>query len=261
MELLTRKFIKDNRLNCSREKAIDALCNAKRVGVLTGAGISAESGIATFRGEDGLWNKLNPEELAGMSGFLKNPQLVWEWYQYRRNIIENVKPNAAHIALAEMESFYPEYSISTQNIDGLHQRAGSQTVFELHGNILRNRCMECGVTLQDDHIDEQMGIPKCSCGGLVRPNVVWFGEPLPESILTTSFEVARHADVYFSIGTSAAVYPAAYLPIEALYHGAFVIEINLEPTELTPLANTSLQGKAGEMLPALWQDVKCKVTA
>ncbi len=229
------------------------LQRAKKIGVLTGAGVSAESGIATFRGKDGIWSKLNPDELARMDAFLKNPARVLEWYEHRRSIIDNVAPNAAHKTLAEMQDYFDSFVISTQNIDGLHKKAGSDSVYELHGNILRNRCNECGKKIDDVDLES---VPRCECGGLVRPDVVWFGEVLPVDVLDNSFAVAQQADVYFSIGTSAAVYPAAYLPVEAKMNGAFVIEINLEPTELSNVAHVSYRGRAGEILPEFWETIK-----
>jgi len=234
---------------------IEHLAHAKRVAVLTGAGISAESGVATFRGKDGIWNKLKPQELASMDAFLKNPSLVLEWYEYRRNLIKDVTPNKAHKTLAEMENVYPYFAISTQNIDGLHAKAGSRNIYELHGNILRNRCNECGTYVE--HVEFESGtLPRCECGGLVRPDVVWFGEMLPIDILDQSFVEAQNADVYLSIGTSAVVYPAAQLPVTALQSGAFVIEINLELTNLSPHVDASFQGKAGDVLPQIWNQVK-----
>ncbi len=235
---------------------VERCLGARRIAVLTGAGISAESGVPTFRDRDGLWTKLNPQELAFMEAFLKNPQHVWEWYQSRRKVMQEVKPNPAHYTLAAMEDFYPVFSIATQNIDGLHQRAGSRKVFELHGNIERNRCSVCGrfVELPDETAEP----PRCSCGGLIRPDVVWFGEMLPEEALDSAAQAARTAEVYFSIGTSAQVFPAAQLPYDAAEHGAFLVEINAEPTALTPYAHISLQGKAGEILPRLWRAISEK---
>jgi len=238
------------------QELLDRLASAVRVAVLTGAGISAESGVPTFRGQDGLWKKFKPEELANMDAFLRNPELVWEWYQYRRKIITEIKPNPAHKTLAKMEEFFPHFSIATQNVDGLHYRAGSSTVYELHGNILRNKCTKCGKTTFVVDVDENQPVPKCECGGLIRPDVVWFGEYLPEDMLEASFQAAREADVYLSIGTSAVVYPAAMLPVEAKKHGAYVIEINLEPTPLSHQVDVSIQGKAGEILPALWEQIE-----
>jgi NAD-dependent deacetylase len=235
---------------------LEKLAAAVRIGVLTGAGISAESGVATFRGEDGIWKKFKPEELAHMDAFMRNPELVWEWYEQRKKIIKEVKPNAAHKVLAEMEDHFPYFTICTQNIDSLHYRAGSKNVLELHGNILRTRCARCGKMVFDIVLEKGKNLPLCSCGGMYRPDVVWFGEMLPADVLQQSLEVARSADVFFSIGTSAVVYPAAMLPSEAKRHGAFVVEINLEPTPLTNEADASILGKAGEILPELWSTIK-----
>ena len=234
---------------------IEHCAKAERIGVLTGAGVSAESGVPTFRGSDGIWKKLNPLELASMEAFMKNPDLVWEWYQHRRMIMHNVRPNAAHLTLAAMEVDYRRFSISTQNIDGLHQRAGSRRVYELHGNIARNRCASCNESVEIEGF-ELSTVPRCRCGGSIRPDVVWFGEMLPAEALQCAFADARAAEVYFCIGTSAVVYPAAQLPYEALECGAFVVEINLEPTELTAYAHQSLLGRAGDILPRLWNAVQ-----
>ncbi|MDZ7371750.1 MAG: NAD-dependent deacylase [candidate division KSB1 bacterium] len=226
----------------------------ERVAVLTGAGISAESGVPTFRGADGLWSKLNQRELASMDAFLQNPQRVWEWYQQRKKIMRDVQPNTAHLALVDLEKMFSHFSIATQNIDGLHTRAGSRTVYELHGNIERNRCASCGALYELE--SEAIVPPRCHCGGLIRPDVVWFGEMLPEEAWQKALDAARSAQLYISIGTSAQVYPAAGLPFEALSNNAFVVEINLEPTELTPYAHLSLHRKAGEILPKLVEAVK-----
>lgn len=237
---------------------VERLSTAHHVAVLTGAGISAESGIATFRGADGLWKKFKPEELASMDAFLRNPNLVWEWYNYRRKIINNVSPNAGHYTLAKMEKHYPYFSISTQNVDGLHSRAGSKNVFELHGNILLNRCAACGKIVTDIEFQQGEEIPRCQCGGMLRPDVVWFGETLEPEVLQASFEEAATAEVYFSIGTSGIVYPAAMLPGEAKRNGAYVVEINLEATPLSSQVDESFLGKAGEILPQLWKLVETK---
>lgn len=227
------------------------LRNARHVVAFTGAGISAESGVPTFRGADGIWKKMRPEELASMEGFLSNPSLVWEWYQHRRAIIEHVSPNAGHRALVELEAIVPGVAVITQNIDNLHRRAGSRTVIELHGNIERNYCMSCGkgyaaaVALKD-------GQPRCdACDGLVRPDVVWFGESLPEEEWEGGVRASESADLFLSIGTSAVVYPAASLPSIAKRAGAYLVEVNPEPTPLTPAADEFLQGPAGSLLPAL----------
>ena len=238
------------------EKLIKKLVQAEHVAVLTGSGISAESGVPTFRGENGLWKKFRPEELANFDAFIRNPDLVWEWYQYRRKIIEEVQPNPAHYTLASMEEYYKDFVLSTQNVDGLHQKAGNKNIYELHGNILRNKCASCHrpYEMGDFKVDEP--IPRCGCGGYIRPDVVWFGEMLPEDVLRRSSMAAQKADVYFSIGTSAQVYPAALLPTDAKRAGAYVVEINIEPTPISHIVDESIFGKAGEALPALWQSVK-----
>ena len=233
------------------EKMISRLKQAKCVAVLTGAGISAESGIPTFRGEEGLWKKFRPEELANFDSFMRNPKLVWEWYDYRKKIIDRVEPNPAHYALAKMEAHFQEFHLITQNIDNLHRRAGSQRIYELHGNIMRNRCVDCNKQVGEVTFQDPENLPRCECGGLIRPDVVWFGESLPQQELMNSFTAAEHAHVFFSIGTSAVVQPAASLPLEAKHSGAFVIELNTEPTVISSLVDESIIGKAGETLPLL----------
>jgi NAD-dependent deacetylase len=228
------------------------LRRARHVAAFTGAGISAESGVPTFRGADGIWKKMRPEELASMEGFLANPSLVWEWYQHRRTIIEQVAPNAGHRALVEMEGVFPEVVVITQNIDNLHRRAGSRSVVELHGNIERNYCMSCGKVHAATSVPLEEGRPRCvECGGLVRPDVVWFGESLPEAEWEGGVRAAQSADLFLSIGTSAVVYPAASLPGLAKRAGAYLVEVNPEPTPLTAVADEFLQGSAGTILPDL----------
>ena len=229
---------------------LEKLRQATRVAVLTGAGISAESGVPTFRGPDGLWKKFRPEELANFDAFIRNPKLVWEWYQYRRKIISEVKPNPGHLALAELEKLLPDFAVITQNVDGLHQRAGSRKVIELHGNILRNRCIQCRKIIHEIEFKEN-DVPRCGCGGLIRPDVVWFGEMLPEEALEQAYTYARTSNVFFSVGTSAVVQPAASLPMEARTYGAYVVEINTESTPLTPWVDEHIGGKAGDVLPKL----------
>jgi NAD-dependent deacetylase len=231
------------------DQLISRIKKAVSVTVLTGAGISAESGVPTFRGTEGLWKSFKPEELANFAAFIRNPQLVWEWYKYRKHIISKISPNTGHYALAAMEGRHSEFSIITQNVDNLHRRAGSRTVFELHGNIEHNYCIKCGESFADDEIAE--GIPRCRCGGLVRPGVVWFGESLPEEEWDASVSAAERADIFFSIGTSAVVYPAASLPATAKRSGAYVVEINIERTELSHYADEVIIGKSGDVLPNL----------
>lgn len=223
----------------------------KRVVVLTGAGISAESGVPTFRGEEGLWKKFKPEELATFDAFISNPQLVWEWYEYRRKLISEVKPNPAHFSLADMQKYFENFHLITQNVDGLHQKAGSVDVIELHGNIKRNKCVSCNTRYEELELPSAEVPPRCSCGGLVRPDVVWYGEMLPAEAINRAFELSSVCDIFFSIGTSAVVYPAAALPQIAQKAGAYLVEVNLERTELSNLADEVFTGKAGEIIPQL----------
>ncbi len=227
---------------------IDRLRSASKVVVSTGAGVSAESGVPTFRGKDGIWNKMNPEELASVDGFMSNPELVWDWYQHRRTIMTEVKPNTGHYAIVEFEKLFKEFSLVTQNVDGLHDRAGSTEIIELHGNITKNKCFDCSAPYTDE-IDLTGGLPHCQCGGMIRPDVVWFGEMLPERAINRAMKAAETAEVFFSVGTSALVQPAASLPFIARQNGSMVIEINIEPTGLTDIADIFLQGNSGDILP------------
>ena len=223
---------------------------ARRVMVLTGAGISAESGVPTFRdAQTGLWARFRPEELATPAAFRRDPQLVWDWYEWRRRLVAAAEPNAAHRALARLAGLVPELTLVTQNVDGLHQRAGSRAVIELHGNLHRNKCFDEGI-VADDAPNSAARPPRCpSCGGHLRPDVVWFGETLPPQALAAAEAAARECDLLFSIGTSAAVFPAAQLPLTAMQSGAMVIEINKDRTPLTGVATFSMLGSAGDILP------------
>ena len=222
--------------------------------VLTGAGVSAESGVPTFRDPGGLWQRFRPEELANVEAFLANPELVQGWYAHRRRVVEDVAPNAGHAALAALERWVVgrggDFLLATQNVDGLHQRAGSERVVELHGSITRAHCIACE-TPADASAAGGGALTCAACGGLVRPDVVWFGETLPEDAIGRATEAAAHADVYLSVGTSGAVYPAAGLPQIARQSGAYVAEVNPEPSEIAPLLHESVRGRAGEVLPAL----------
>lgn len=241
------------------ENVISRLANAQKVVVLTGAGISAESGIKTFRDPDGLWSKLDPQELASMDGFLSNPDHVWEWYQQRYDVLKNSQPNPGHYALVEMEAMYPDFSLITQNIDRLHQRAGSKKVYELHGNMEENFCQKCKTPYFGETKLPNGKVPRCpECGGYIRPAVVWFGENLPEDALFASERAARRCDVCLSVGTSGAVYPAAGIPLIAKQCGAFVVEINPNATELTSYMDILLKGPSGEVLPLLVEMIKEK---
>ena len=232
---------------------ITSLQNSQRIVALTGAGISAESGLATFRdAQIGLWSKFRPEELATTEAFRRNPKLVWDWYRWRREQTLKVKPNPGHLALIEIEKRAPEFLLVTQNVDGLHARAGSKRIVELHGNLHRFRCFENNCA--SDNFDVENG--RCrSCGGNLRPDIVWFGEMLPADGLESAVAAAAKCDVFFSIGTSSVVYPAADLWRRAKEGDAIVIEINKDPTPLTPLADHSFLGKAGEILPALVEQI------
>jgi len=234
---------------------LSSLAEARSIVAFTGAGISAESGVPTFRGATGIWNKMRAEELASMDAFMKNPDLVWEWYAHRKRIIAEVQPNAGHIALALMEKIVPDFVVITQNIDNLHRRAGSTRIHELHGNIERNYCMDCGTRFSDEDVLQQgAGVPHCSaCGGKIRPDVVWFGEMLPEDEWEASVRATESAALFLSIGTSGAVYPAAALPTMAKRSGAYLVEVNPEPTPLADAADEFLQGPAGTILPALYE--------
>jgi len=233
------------------EKLADALRNSKRVVALTGAGVSAESGVPTFRGDSGLWKKFRPEELANFDAFIRNPQLVWEWYQYRRSLIYEIEPNPGHYALANMEKRYNEFHLITQNVDGLHHVAGSTNIIELHGNIRRNKCASCEKIYDKEISFQQKDVQKCECGGLIRPDVVWFGEVLPADALQRALSAAENCELFFSIGTSAIVQPAAQLPFAAKEAGAYVVEINPEKTAITSYLDEHLEGPSGEILPKL----------
>jgi NAD-dependent deacetylase len=226
------------------------LAAARHVCVLTGAGISAESGIPTFRDAlTGLWERFRPEELATPEAFNRNPRLVWQWYEARRASVRLAEPNAGHRALAALARRVPRLTLVTQNVDGLHQRAGSQGVLEYHGNILRDRCMTEQVVAEraPGPMDD---LPRCAaCGGLLRPDVVWFGESIPHEPMRLADTAARDCDVFLSIGTSSLVYPAAGLAETALRRGATVIEINPQPTDLSDDATVVLRGPAGLLLP------------
>jgi NAD-dependent deacetylase len=235
---------------------IAILARARSVVVFTGAGVSAESGVPTFRGSDGIWSKFKPEELANINAFMRNPELVWEWYKARKKVIADVQPNAGHFALAAMETMLPSLLIVTQNIDNLHQRAGSTKVCELHGNIERNFCMSCRTPFANEYVLQAGGVPRCSCGGIIRPDVVWFGEMLPEEEWEAAERACRQADILFSIGTSSVVYPAASLPVEAKRNGAYLIEINPEPTPLTDIADEFVKGRSGEILPHIVEQLR-----
>lgn len=232
------------------------LQQCRKITVLTGAGVSAESGIPTFRdAQTGLWARFRPQELASPQAFTRNPAIVWDWYAYRRGLVAQAQPNPGHFALVKMERHVEKFTLITQNIDNLHQAAGSQNVIELHGNIAKVRCAECG-TFATEWDDTTQKPPRCSeCGGLLRPHVVWFGETLPQAELQAAVRATETCDAFFSIGTSGVVEPAASLPFVALKKKALVIEINLEPTPLTTAADYAFAAPSGQVLPELVRTV------
>jgi NAD-dependent deacetylase len=234
------------------DQARDWLRSARAAAVLTGAGISAESGVPTFRGAGGLWKNFRPEELATPEAFRRDPALVWEWYDWRRGLIRGVEPNAGHYALARWQMRHPALTLITQNVDGLHDRAGSTNILKLHGDIWTVRCTGCGTESRDERVPLDEIPPKCGrCGGLLRPAIVWFGEALPQAVWMRAEEAVESCDVLLVAGTSAVVYPAASLVPQAKARGARVIEVNLEETPMSGLVDASLLGKAGEILPKL----------
>jgi len=234
------------RLSLVRER----LAQARRVVVLTGAGISAESGVPTFRGEGGLWHEYRAVDLATPEAFGRDPRLVWEFYNWRRAVLAPLAPNPGHEALVWMEERLPHFTLITQNIDGLHEKAGSRNIVELHGNIWYVRCLGCGRVTEDRSVLPPL--PHCAvCGELLRPHVVWFGEPLDPHVLKRAYEAVQGADVMMVVGTSGTVEPAASMGMSAKRNRAFVVEINLEPTPFTGIYDVSLHGKSGEILPGL----------
>ncbi len=232
------------------DNAVRILKNAKKLFVLTGAGISAESGIPTFRGKDGLWKNFSATDLATPEAFERNPELVWEWYRWRQEIISKAEPNSAHWVLVELENYFEKFLLLTQNVDNLHQRAGSKNVLELHGNIFRTRCLKCGRIdrIENARIEK---MPYCRCGGLLRPDVVWFGEAIPQDVWQKSIEFLISADVAIICGTSGVVWPAAGVPEIARNYGVKTIEINIEPTPITPIMDLSIIGPAAKILPEI----------
>jgi len=229
----------------------DLLARSTRIVAFTGAGISAESGIPTFRGAGGLWNQFRPEDLATPEAFRRDPKLVWEWYDWRRQIIARAEPNAGHRALAELERLKPEFALITQNVDGLHDRAGNHRLLKLHGDIWTVRCTKCGRESEDRRPALPSLPPECHCGGLLRPGVVWFGESLDRNVLRESENLAKNAEVFLTIGTSAVVYPAAGLIDIARSSGAVVVEVNPDQTAYSDQMNYSFRGPSGEILPQL----------
>ncbi len=230
------------------------LINSKKIVFVTGAGISQESGIPTFRGKDGYWRKHDPMKLATIDAFFDNPNLVWEWYEDRRNNILSVKPNGGHFAIANMEKFR-DVVVLTQNIDNLHQRSGSTNVLELHGSIIRIKCTVCNFS---DNITQSFESlpPKCTCGNILRPDVVWFGEELPQNIWKNAMKEASTCDMMIIVGTSLAVSPANTLPIYAKQNGATLIEVNPEKTVMSNNMDLSIQATSATILPKILSILK-----
>jgi len=236
--------------------AIDRLNITKFLLIITGAGISAESGIPTFRGKDGLWQNYSAEELATPWAFERTPEIVWKWYDWRRGIIGNAEPNPGHIAIKNMESMFPNFFLITQNVDGLHGRTGIKNMIEIHGNLWRVRCTSEGKTRMLMDVPLKTIPPRCDCGAILRPDVVWFGESIPTAWLEKSFKVMELCDTLIVAGTSGIVYPVASFPQTVKSNGGFVIEVNIEPTPISSLADISLYGKSGEILPILQKGLK-----
>ena len=246
----------------NREDILEAahqLKTATSLVVLTGAGVSKESGVPTFRDAlDGLWARYDPQQLATPEAFHANPKLVWDWYAYRRQMVEGVKPNPGHYAIAALEDLLPQVVVVTQNIDGLHHQAGSTDIIELHGNIRRYKCSgNCRGTPTSLDVEDWTNQPTCPyCGRWVRPDIVWFTEPLPREAIMRAQSLSREADVMLVVGTSGVVHPAAGLPALAKDAGACVIDVNPMPDEISALADLFLDGPSGEVLPQIVQAMR-----
>ena len=234
------------------QSLVGAIAAARTVAVLTGAGISAESGVPTFRdAQTGLWAQFDPQKLATPDAFRRNPKLVWDWYAWRRKLVSRAEPNAGHRALAVLEGRVSDFVLITQNVDGLHRRAGSRNVVELHGNIGRVKCSRENTVVEHwTEISDE--VPRCAgCGALLRPDVVWFEENLPADALRAAEDAARRCQIMLVVGTSAEVYPAAALPDYAKSAGATIVEINPNPTPLSDATDYVLRAPAAVVLPAL----------
>ena len=233
----------------------DILKSAKHVVVLTGAGISVEGGVPTFRGKGGLWDRYDIEECATAEAMANRPDKVWEMHHELRKTVADCKPNPAHYTIAKMEEYYSDFKVVTQNVDNYHRDAGSTEIIELHGNIWKDKCLKEGTVTINKQLPLPELPPKCdNCGGMLRPDVVFFGEQLDPIVLSTAIQAAEFCDLMFVVGTSAVVQPAASLPFIAKQHNAFVIEVNIEATSVSFIADKSYYGKAGEVLPKLWDE-------
>ena len=236
----------------SIEKAKALIAEASNVCVLTGAGISQESGVPTFRGEDGIWKQMRAQDLATAEAFYSNPKLVWEWYESRRELIHNAEPNPGHYALCELEEKKDGFTLITQNIDGFHRKAGSKNVIEIHGNLWQLRCTVTGAVEDNFDVPLKEIPPKFSATGyMARPNVVWFGEMILAQTVSACLDAIESCDVMLIVGTSAMVQPAASMGVAAKQRNKPVIELNLDPTPNTGLYDVTIQGKSGEVLPLI----------
>ena len=232
---------------------MDRFNKDSQVVFFTGAGISAESGISTFRDPEGHWSKYDPMKLASQAGFEADPELVLNWYADRRETILKAQPNAAHTSISDFQKLFRHSVVITQNVDGLHNRAGNRSIYELHGNIHRHKCNSCEKIIELAGKNMRV-LNRCDCGGKIRPDVVWFGESLPTETIHQAFHAAQNCELMFSIGTSAQIHPAAMLPLEAQSRGAYVIEINPEPTPFSSRADMSIREDAGSALPQLYEE-------
>jgi NAD-dependent deacetylase len=234
------------------DEFVRRLKTAKRLVVLTGAGISAESGLPTFRGPEGLWRNYRPEDLATLDAFQRDPVVVWEWYDWRRGLVANAKPNAAHYAIARLEELFDDFFLITQNVDGLHRVAGTRSMVELHGNIWFTRCFAEGTVRENRETPLKAIPPRCpDCGSLERPNIVWFGEYIDGALLDKAWQESAKSDMFITVGTSGTVQPAAGMSGIARNGGAYVLEINLEKTPLYHTANHIVEMSSGVVLPEI----------
>ncbi|MCX7858005.1 MAG: NAD-dependent deacylase [Deltaproteobacteria bacterium] len=238
------------------DAAIKILKETSSLLVITGAGISAESGVPTFRGKDGLWQNYRAEDLATPWAFERDPETVWRWYDWRRGIIKNAEPNKGHIAIKELEELYEKFFLITQNVDGLHERTGVKNMIEIHGNLWRVRCTRENKTFVLPDVPLKEIPPRCSCGALVRPDVVWFGESIPVELMNKAYSILESYETLIVAGTSGVVYPVASFPTFMKSKGGKVIEINLEKTPISSIADISIIGKTGDILPEVVEGLK-----
>jgi len=245
------------------EHAADILSKAQSVVALTGAGISVESGIPPFRGKGGLWEKIDPMKVAHIDAFLENPETVWKvLIKEMKHVLDKARPNPGHTGLADLERLGILKTVITQNVDGLHQMAGNSDVIEFHGNFAWQRCLDCNRSIETSRVDLGQMPPRCGCGGILRPDCIFFGEMIPHQALIRSQQVSADCDVMLVIGTSAVVQPAATMPFIAKDNGAVIIEINPEATPLTPHISTlPLLGAAGSIMPRLMKAIRRRLAS